>query len=67
MDKVEKVHKGEVVRSKIGILVLGLEFETGESIRLKVVQVCGKHQGTNNFGTTESNDNKEKLVVRGGS
>ena len=63
MDKVEKVPKGQVVRLEIGIWATGIEFEAGESIRL---QVCGKHQGINNFGTTEFTNNKGRHVVHFG-
>ena len=63
MDKVEKVPKGEIVCLEIGIWATGIEFEAGESIRL---QVCGKHQGINNFGSTEFTNNKGKHVVHFG-
>jgi predicted acyl esterase len=63
MDKVEKVPRGEIVRLEIGIWATGIEFEAGESIRF---QICGRHQGINNFGTTEFTNNKGKHVVHFG-
>jgi predicted acyl esterase len=63
MDKVEKVPRGEIVRLEIGIWATGIEFEAGESIRF---QTCGRHQGINNFGTTEFTNNKGKHVVHFG-
>ena len=63
MDKVEKVPWGEVVRLEIGIWATGIEFEAGESVRL---QVCGRHQGINNFGTHEFTINRGRHVVHFG-
>lgn len=63
MDKEEKVTPGKVVRLEIGIWAMGIEYEKGESIRL---QVCGREQSINNFGSTEHIRNKGKHVVHFG-
>lgn len=63
MDKVEKVTPGEVVRLEIGIWATGIEFDAGESIRL---QICGRNQGINNFGSIEHINNKGKHFVHFG-
>jgi predicted acyl esterase len=63
MDKVEKVPRGEIVRLEIGTWATGIQFEAGESIRF---HMCGRHQGINNFGTTEFANNKGNHVTHFG-
>jgi len=63
MDKEEKVASGKVVRLEIGIWAMGIEYERGESIRL---QICGREQSINNFGSTEHLKNKGQHVVHFG-
>ena len=46
-EKQEKVPKGTVVRLEIGIWVMGVEYEAGESIQLRV---SGRYQGISKFG-----------------
>ncbi|KAJ5927925.1 hypothetical protein N7466_006881 [Penicillium verhagenii] len=46
-EKEEKVAPGTVVRLEIGIWVMGVEYEAGESIQLRI---GGRYQGISNFG-----------------
>jgi hypothetical protein len=49
-EKEEKVQPGSVVRLKIGIWGMDVEYERGESLQLRT---SGFYQGISNFGTTE--------------
>lgn len=46
-EKEEKISPGTVVKLEIGIWVMGVEYEAGESLRLRI---CGKYPGIANFG-----------------
>jgi predicted acyl esterase len=54
-EKEEKITPGTVVRLEIGIWAMGVEYEAGESIELRV---GGYYQGISNFGTTDHVKNK---------
>jgi predicted acyl esterase len=54
-EKEEKVQPGSVVRLEIGIWGMGVEYEAGESLQLRI---GGFYQGISNFGTTENIHNK---------
>jgi len=51
----EKVEPGTIVKLDIGIWAMGIEYEEGESLQ---VRISGRNLAVNNFGTTEHNDNK---------
>jgi predicted acyl esterase len=48
--KKEKVQPGSAVRLEIGIWGMGVEYEPGESLQLRI---SGFYQGIPNFGKTE--------------
>jgi predicted acyl esterase len=51
----EKVQPGTVVKLEIGIWAMGVEYEEGESLQ---VRISGRNLAVNNFGTSEHTDNK---------
>ncbi|KAL2128963.1 hypothetical protein VTI74DRAFT_8402 [Chaetomium olivicolor] len=51
----EKIPQGTVVKLEIGIWAMGIEYEAGEGLQ---VRVSGRNLAVNNFGTAEHNDNK---------
>ncbi|KAL2831608.1 Alpha/Beta hydrolase protein [Aspergillus pseudoustus] len=62
-EKEEKVPPGTVVRLEIGIWGMGVQYEAGESLQLRV---SGHYQGISNFGTHEHVRNKGKHWVHVG-
>ncbi|KAL2796962.1 Alpha/Beta hydrolase protein [Aspergillus keveii] len=54
-DKQEKISPGTVVCLEIGIWGMGVQYEAGESLQLRV---SGHYQGFSNFGTHEHVKNK---------
>ncbi|KAL5333700.1 Alpha/Beta hydrolase protein [Aspergillus crustosus] len=59
----EKIQPGTVVRLEIGIWAMGVEYEAGESLQLRI---SGHYQGISNFGTPEHVRNKGKHWVHAG-
>jgi predicted acyl esterase len=62
-DKQEKVSPGTVVRLEIGVWGMGVQYEAGESLQLRV---SGHYQGFSNFGTHEHVQNKGRHWVHVG-
>ncbi|KAL3449884.1 Alpha/Beta hydrolase protein [Aspergillus insuetus] len=62
-DKQEKISPGTVVRLEIGIWGMGVQYEAGESLQLRV---SGHYQGFSNFGTHEHVQNKGRHWVHVG-
>ncbi|KAJ6021571.1 hypothetical protein N7540_007075 [Penicillium herquei] len=62
-EKEEKVSAGMVVRLEIGIWVMGVEYEAGESIQLRV---SGRYQGFSNFGADHTLNKGTHWVHMGG-
>ncbi|KAL4860689.1 hypothetical protein BDV12DRAFT_91774 [Aspergillus spectabilis] len=62
-DKQEKIGPGTVVRLEIGIWCMGVQYEAGESLQLRV---SGHYQGFSNFGTHEHVQNKGKHWIHVG-
>ncbi|CEL00441.1 Putative X-pro dipeptidyl-peptidase c-terminal non-catalytic domain-containing protein [Aspergillus calidoustus] len=62
-DKQEKIAPGTVVRLEIGIWAMGVQYEAGESLQLRV---SGHYQGFSNFGTHEHVQNKGRHWVHVG-
>ena len=61
----EKVERGTVVKLEIGIWAMGIEYEEGESLQ---VRISGRSLAVNNFGTPDHTDNKGAHKVHlGGS
>ncbi|KAL4750550.1 hypothetical protein BDW72DRAFT_213324 [Aspergillus terricola var. indicus] len=54
-EREEKVPPGTVVRLEIGIWAMGIEYEAGESLQLRI---AGHYQGISNFGTSDHVQNK---------
>ncbi|KAJ5766165.1 uncharacterized protein N7511_003781 [Penicillium nucicola] len=59
-EKQEKVQPGSIVRLEIGIWGMGVEYEAGESLQLRI---SGFYQGISNFGTNEHIQNRGKHWV----
>ncbi|KAL4876426.1 Alpha/Beta hydrolase protein [Aspergillus karnatakaensis] len=59
----EKIVPGTVVRLEIGIWAMGVEYEAGESLQLRI---SGHYQGISNFGTPDHVKNKGKHWVHVG-
>ncbi|KAH6854054.1 Alpha/Beta hydrolase protein [Chaetomium sp. MPI-CAGE-AT-0009] len=53
-EREEKIEPGTVVNLEIGIWAMGVEYEEGESLQ---VRISGRNLAVNNFGTPEHNDN----------
>ncbi|KAK4150457.1 hypothetical protein C8A00DRAFT_36955 [Chaetomidium leptoderma] len=51
----EKIRPGTVVKLEIGIWAMGIEYEEGEGLQ---VRVSGRNLAVNNFGTSEHTDNE---------
>jgi predicted acyl esterase len=62
-DKQEKFSPGTVVCLEIGIWGMGVQYEAGESLQLRV---SGHYQGFSNFGTHEHVQNKGRHWVHVG-
>ncbi|OQD89046.1 hypothetical protein PENANT_c003G07138 [Penicillium antarcticum] len=62
-EKEEKVQPGSVVRLEIGIWGMGVEYEAGESLQLRI---SGFYQGISNFGTNEHIRNRGRHWVHMG-
>ncbi|KAJ5722820.1 hypothetical protein N7488_000855 [Penicillium malachiteum] len=62
-EKEEKVPAGTVVRLEIGIWVMGVEYEAGESIQLRV---SGRYQGISKFGGDHTLNKGTHWVHMGG-
>jgi predicted acyl esterase len=50
-----KFSPGTVVKLEIGIWAMGVEYEAGEGLQ---VRVSGRNMAVNSFGTAEHNDNR---------
>ncbi|KAL3480543.1 Alpha/Beta hydrolase protein [Aspergillus californicus] len=62
-EKEEKTQPGTVVRLEIGIWGMGVEYEAGESLQLRI---SGHYQGISNFGTSDHVRNKGRHWVHVG-
>jgi predicted acyl esterase len=62
-EKEEKVVPGTVVRLEIGIWVMGVEYEAGESLQLRV---SGRYQGFSKFGANHTLNKGLHWVHMGG-
>ncbi|KAL4900243.1 hypothetical protein BDW74DRAFT_162318 [Aspergillus multicolor] len=62
-EREEKISPGTVVRLEIGIWGMGVEYEAGESLQLRI---AGHYQGISNFGTSDHVRNKGKHWVHVG-
>lgn len=62
-EREEKIPPGTVVRLEIGIWAMGVEYEAGESLQLRI---AGHYQGISNFGTSDHNRNKGRHWVHVG-
>lgn len=54
-EQEEKINPGTVTRLEIGIWGMGVEYEAGESLQLRI---SGHYQGISNFGTPDHVRNK---------
>ncbi|KAL4806055.1 Alpha/Beta hydrolase protein [Aspergillus unguis] len=61
--KEEKVTPGTVVRLEIGIWGMGVEYDAGESLQLRI---SGHYQGISHFGTSDHVRNKGRHWVHVG-
>ncbi|KAL5002754.1 Alpha/Beta hydrolase protein [Aspergillus recurvatus] len=59
-EREEKIPPGTVVRLDIGIWAMGVEYEAGESLQLRI---AGHYQGISNFGTSDHIRNKGRHWV----
>lgn len=62
-ESIEKVVPGTVVRLEIGIWVMGIEYEAGESLQLRV---SGRYQGLSKFGADHTLNKGLHWVHMGG-
>ncbi|KAL4789226.1 Alpha/Beta hydrolase protein [Aspergillus venezuelensis] len=60
----DKIEPGTIVRLEIGIWGMGVEYEAGESLQLRI---SGHYQGISNFGTSDHIRNKGNHWVHVGS
>jgi uncharacterized protein len=62
-EEEEKVPRGEVVKSEIGIWAMGIDYEAGEGIR---VHVSGRNMAVSNFGKLDVDNKGEHKIQLGG-
>ncbi|KAL4923719.1 CocE/NonD family hydrolase [Aspergillus undulatus] len=62
-EREEKIPPGTVVRLEIGMWAMGIEYEAGESLQLRI---AGHYQGISNFGTSDHVRNKGRHWVHVG-